>query len=274
MLSSFCLDYFLQELQLVPLSAQRKSTSWHSFFRHNMVRRKANFKSVCHSQLEQEMRNWKMCCNFKAPQEHCSDTCHPNLGSQFLSPCTIHWKDRLWIPVPHSQTSFRKRRVERTIANLARRTSQSYKKESNCQFVLYQFYKFRDVNLDYFGWTSSTSKTSSLGISKYSGSCPSAARTRGRMSHRVRFPFHPSFSQSCEYNIKWRFGNNLIFKNCWNLRELYWYRIPSNTPVGVTIASVAKNLGVPHAKVVLPISSLRKYRDGRTAIKHLDDNIK
>lgn len=43
------------------------------------------------------------------------------------------------------------------------------------------------------------SKISSDGISKYSGSWPSADKTKGRMSNFVILPFHPNLVQTCDF---------------------------------------------------------------------------
>ena len=49
------------------------------------------------------------------------------------------------------------------------------------------------ISFLYSGWEKRTSKTYSRGRSNHSGSWPSADKTRGKISHLLPSPFHPSF---------------------------------------------------------------------------------
>lgn len=125
----------------------------------------------------------------------------------------------------------------------------------------------------YLGCSMGTSSTRSGGISKSSGSRPSACRTRGNTSKRLYLGFQPRSMHSWGQDTPSEPGDpgpraplgSALTRQSWvrYLCELHVGGVPSDAAIRHLVAGIADELGVPDPEVVLPIAPLGEHGDGR-----------
>lgn len=127
--------------------------------------------------------------------------------------------------------------------------------------------------LAHLGCSMGTSSTRSGGISKSSGSRPSACRTRGNTSKRPYLGFQPRSMHSWGQDRPsepgdpgpWASLGSALTRQSWvwYLCELHAGGVPSDAAIRHLVAGIADELGVPDPEVMLPIAPLGEHSDGR-----------